>query len=80
MLLSSDFGGVFLNNNEVYYLKRIFKAIPLMSDFEKGRLYGIAEEMERQRTAGSLQQTSTSSDQNNNKESGIIPSGSSVDS
>ena len=31
------------------YLDKIFKAIPLMSDFEKGRLYGAAEELLRQK-------------------------------
>lgn len=36
-----------MEKNEIYYLEKIFKAIPLMSDFEKGRLFGIAEEMER---------------------------------
>ena len=38
-----------MNNNEKSYLETIFKAIPLMDDFEKGRLLGIAEEMERER-------------------------------
>ena len=44
-----------LNKNELDYLQKIFRSIPLMSDFERGRLYGIAEEMERQnskRTSG----------------------------
>ena len=38
---------MYLEKNEIYYLEKIFKAIPHMSDFEKGRLFGIAEEMER---------------------------------
>ena len=36
-------------DSEITYLEAIFKAIPHMSDFEKGRLLGVAEEMERQR-------------------------------
>ena len=36
-----------MEKDEMRYLERIFKAIPYMSDFEKGRLFGIAEEMER---------------------------------
>ena len=36
-----------MKKNEIYFLEKIFKAIPHMSDFEKGRLFGIAEEMER---------------------------------
>ena len=36
-----------MEKNEIYFLEKIFKAIPHMSDFEKGRLFGIAEEMER---------------------------------
>lgn len=42
-----------MEKNEMYYIEKIFKAIPQMSDFEKGRLFGIAEEMER--AASSLQ-------------------------
>lgn len=35
-----------LNKNETSYLEKIFEAIPLMSDFEKGRLLGYAEALE----------------------------------
>ena len=38
-----------MSDSEIAYLEAIFKAIPHMSDFEKGRLLGVAEEMERQR-------------------------------
>lgn len=38
-----------MSDSEITYLEAIFKAIPHMSDFEKGRLLGVAEEMERQR-------------------------------
>ena len=47
-----------MEENEMNYLERIFKAIPHMSDFEKGRLFGIAEEMER--AARSLQKADNS--------------------
>ena len=40
---------IYLSDSEMSYLETIFKAIPHMSDFEKGRLLGIAEEMQRQR-------------------------------
>lgn len=37
-----------MSNDRISYLETIFRAIPNMSDFEKGRLLGIAEEMQRQ--------------------------------
>lgn len=36
-----------MNNKESVYLETIFTAVSLMSDDEKDRLLGIAEEMER---------------------------------
>ena len=40
-------GGIPLTNKETVYLEKIFTAVPLMSNDEKDRLLGIAEEMER---------------------------------
>ena len=34
---------------EADYLNTIFEAVPLMSEFEKGRLYGIAQEILRRK-------------------------------
>lgn len=59
-------GGLLLEDKEMFYLEKIFKAIPHMTDFEKGRLFGIAEEMERQGSAVSLKKSSISGDKGNN--------------
>ena len=38
-----------MTNKETVYLEKIFTAVPLMSNDEKDRLLGIAEEMEREK-------------------------------
>ena len=42
-----------MTENERNYYETICRAIPLLSDFELGRLVGIAEEMERQNVSKS---------------------------
>lgn len=42
-------GGSVLDKIEADYLNTIFEAVPLMSEFEKGRLYGIAQEILRRK-------------------------------
>lgn len=37
-----------MSENEKEVLKTILDAVPKMSEFQKGRLYGIAEAMEEQ--------------------------------
>ena len=50
-----------MSKKEEDYLDKIFKAIPLMSDFEKGRLYGAAEELLRQKEKKAENMSSPSS-------------------
>lgn len=45
-----------MSEKEKKALEKILNAVPKMSDFQKGRLYGIAESMEEQNIAESMEE------------------------
>ncbi len=59
-----------MSDYETDLLEKIFRAIPHMSEFEKGRLYGIAEQMEREKTAASREDRPSSPTQNGRQTAG----------
>lgn len=48
-----------MSENEKNALETILNAIPKMSEFQKGRLYGIAETMEEQNKDNTKKETET---------------------
>ena len=55
---------------ELVYYEKICQLVPRLSDFELGRLVGIAEEMEREKTAASREDRPSSPTQNGRQTAG----------